>query len=1841
MTLLRSLAAVVVLAFFANFSHAGGAEDPADGADSVVEVSYYRQIRPIFQAHCQGCHQPAKAMGEYQMTSFAKLLSGGESGSAAITPGNPAESFLIQQITPVDGRAEMPKKGDPLHEVEIELISRWIAQGAVDDTPEDATVRYSNEHPPTYSQPPVITAVRFSPDGQLLAISGFHEVLLHRADGSGLVARLIGLSERIQSIRFSPDGSKLAVTGGLPGRMGELQIWDVASHELTLSLPVTFDTIYGASWSPDQKLVAFGCADNAVRAVNAETGEQVLYQGSHNGWVFDTVFSVDGSHLVSVGRDMTAKLIEVPTQRFVDNITSITPKALKGGISSVTRHPRRDEILFGGADGIPKIYQMHRTTNRQIGDDANQLWELPPLPGRVFSVDYSNDASRIVAGSSLDGSGAVHIYGIDPDYQVPGDIKAILVKPTHTRSADELDKLQSYFRTGIQTFAQVAIPSSGIYAVALNPDGSRVAAGGSDGKVRLLDSTDGQLVKEFVPVEITPEAETARVALAGVILAEPKFKADEEPLPSPRNVVSLEAYPAQISLRGPHEYTQLVVTARLESGDTLDVTRVAQYQIAASLASVTANGLLTPRADGVAELVIAFDSQQVTVPVELHNIDTQPTPDYIRDVMPVMSRLGCNLGTCHGAKDGKNGFKLSLRGYDPIYDIRALADDMASRRINTASPDNSLMLLKSTANVPHEGGQVTTPDSKYYQILRGWIAGGAKLDQNSPRVRRIEVAPQNPVVQAIGGRQQMRVVATYSDGSSRDVTYEAFVESGNTDIVKPEAGRAALLDTFRRGEAPVLVRFEGAYAATTITVMGDRNGFAWQQPPSNNPIDGFVAEKLRRTKTAPSPICSDYDFIRRVYLDLTGLPPSPREIREFVDDRRDSRWKREELIDRLIGSPAYVEHWANKWADLLQVNSKFLGSEGAAAFRAWIQQEVAQNTPYDELCRKILTASGSNKDNPAASYYKILRTPAETMENTTHLFLATRFNCNKCHDHPFERWTQDQYYQLSSYFAQVGLKKDPASGDRQIGGTAVESGKPLYEVVFDQTEGEVTHERTGEVAAPAFPYETKFQTGDQATRREKLAAWITSPDNRYFARSYVNRLWGYLNGVGIIEPIDDIRAGNPPTNPDLLEWLTKEFVSSGFDIQHMVRLICKSRTYQLSIEPNQWNADDHLNYSHALPRRLPAEVLYDTIYAVTGAKSNFPGVPAGTRAAALPDAGIKLPDGFLGNLGRPVRESACECERSNDLQLGPVMALVSGPTVGDALADPHNRIADLVQQYGDDRQLVNELFLSILNRPAQNTEIDVALDLMNSLDQEHASMASRLADAERSWKPQEEELARQRNLRIAAANEELAAYRQKMQPTWEGQRAAREAAIATARLALAGYDGNLAEHTANWERSGELATRWQPLNFDHLSASQGATLAREAADGSIFVSGQEGKGNYDLATDVFAPAITGIRIEALRDDRLPRGGPGRADDGNFVLTEVKLRAAELAATKETALQEWTFADAAGWQAAGDCNLEARDGVLQVTSTGADPQLIRAVEATGATFVLEVQARVDGQANSQLFWATKETEGYAEDRSVSLTLSGGGQWLVYRYYFNSGRDLTGLRFDPDDKGGTLQLRSLKLSRIEPPEFKDVALTDAQADYSQDKYDVATAVDGKEPENDNGWAIAPQMGQNHVAVFALKEPLQTSLGSRLELSLKQNFQGGKHALGRFRVAVTSSPQPLDFGLPGDIKEVLAIAAEQRTPEQTARLQDYFRQNSRDRQRLQAELASAEAPLPEDPGLKQRESQLVEAERPIEVDPQLVRLRQEVATSQNQLANKRLTAAQDIAWALINNPAFLFNH
>ena len=1935
-----------------------------EGRTNSSPISFHKEIRPLLQANCNGCHQPAKAKGDYIMTDFTSLLSGGESEKPAVVPGKPDQSYLIEEVTPDEnGEYEMPKgkNAKPLHATEIRLLRRWIEEGAKDDSPVGSVSTYTMDNPPTYTMPPVVTSMDFSSDGTLLAVTGFHEALIHKADGSGLVARLVGLSERIESVSFSPDGKKLGVTGGRPGRMGEVQVWDIEKKKLELSKAVTFDTLYGGSWSPDGKYFAFGAADTSVRVIEVATGKQVVYMAGHDDWVRDTVFGMDGKSVFSVSRDKTVKQTDVATERFVGNVTTHTPFVLSGGQSSIDVHPKKAELLVGGADGKAKLFRQSVKAAPAGGGNPNQIREFKAIIGRIFAVRFNHDGSLGFAGSSLDGRGEVKAFQID--------------------SGKDLWK--------------VSFPETGVYALACTPDGKTLAVSGFDGKVRLLSTISGEIRKTFIPVLIEkPSAD----AVSGSFQTKPDPEpvlAVEESLAKEFTVQSLFSFPSRIQVSRSLDYGQIILVAKLQGGAEADVTRMSKWKVEGGVGQVSVRGLFTPSQNGSGRVIGEFSGHRVEIPVEVKGLGSSFEPDYIQDVNPVISKLGCNSGTCHGSKDGKEGFKLSLRGYDAVYDIRAFTDDMASRRANVAAPEKSLMLLKASAAVPHEGGQISKHDSRSYRIIRDWIGAGAKLDLKVARVESIELFPKNPVVQEIGSAQQIRVVATFSDGLVRDVTREAVVTSGNGEVA--EHDEVALMTTLRRGEAPILARYEGRYAATTLTVMGDRSGFSWKEPPAYNEIDRLAADKWKRMKILPSDLCTDLEFLRRVSLDLTGLPPSPETVGSFLADKRPSRTKRDELVDKLVGNPDFVEHWTNKWADLLQVNRKFLGAAGAKMLREWIQKEVMDNTPYDAFARKILTASGSNKENPPASYYKVLRKPTETMENTTHLFLATRFNCNKCHDHPFERWTQDQYYEMAAHFAQFKLEKDPASGKNEIGRTAVERGKPLYEFVKDVNSGEVKHDRTGEVTAPAFPYPAKHQVSEKASRREKLAAWMTSPDNQYFARSYVNRLWGYLFGIGIIEPIDDIRAGNPATNPDLLDYLEDEFISSGFDVRHVLTLICKSRTYQLSVKTNKWNNDDQINFSHASARRLPAETLLDAIYAVTGSKSKFPGVPAGTRAASLPDSGIKLPDGFLGTFGRPPRESSCECERAGGLQLGPIMALVSGPTVNDAISDPSNAITKLAVEEKDDRNLVNRLFVRILNRPATEKEIQASLVLFkDAIDGDHARLEKALEYAQKDIKAELDDKEQARAEKIAKAEDEMKAYQAKTAPAVKKANDERNARIKKADDALKGYDKDLPAKLAAWERDQkEGKSVWKNLDMSNVSSKISGIKFEKQDDGSVFVGGRSAKGSYIVKAATDLSNITGVRVEALSDTRLPKKGPGRApNDGNFVLTELEVQAEPVKDLKKwSKVKEWSFDELSenkdwkgefgaktgpggGGLAITESSVEGgaltigefyhagpfvnsgfdqkvgpeglpsfdtkqkfkhankqiswsrkpewKNGQLYATvfsapnssnylhkvistdspldlpiSLGSDdgikvflngkqilsnnigrgaepdqekltlklrkgdnylllkihngggpsgfyfradaktrslPSIATELSLPKGSVAIEVVAKAKASRKAKVFWKDKKFNGFAAERSSSeVVFEKSDEWKTYRFDFVSGEDLTGLRFQP---GGEVFLKSIRVYRNQAP--VKLSFENALATFSQNGYPVASAVDGKVVPERNGWAIAPQMGKDHFASFQVKQDIVFMGGLELTFILKQEFNSGQHALGRFRLAITDAPRPVSFGLPADVKAILAVVAEKRTPQQKKKLSDTFKNTNSERVKLTKMLTDARKPLPSDPKLKVLQERLTLARKPVPLPPKIARLRRALGLSKGQLAKKRIVGAQDLAWAIINTPAFLFN-
>jgi hypothetical protein len=668
---------------------------------------------------------------------------------------------------------------------------------------------------------------------------------------------------------------------------------------------------------------------------------------------------------------------------------------------------------------------------------------------------------------------------------------------------------------------------------------------------------------------------------------------------------------------------------------------------------------------------------------------------FLRDVAPILNKTGCTSGPCHGAAKGKNGFKLSLRGYDPQYDYEALLYDLSGRRFNRADPGKSLMLAKPAQEIAHGGGLRFEKDSDYYKTIYNWIAQGVPFgDPAKDSVVEMKVEPKEIFMTKPGETAAVKVVVRYQDGVIKDVTRETSVESNIPDVASVDVKAAVKGE--RVGEATLLVRYQGKFSTIPVTVLNPKPGFAWKPLPQYNYIDQRIDTKLERLKIQPSSVADDAAFLRRVSLDLTGLLPTPEAVRAFVADPAPSRAKRSKMIDRLIASQAYVDHWTVKWGDLLQSSRKYLGEKGAYEFQQWIRDSVASNKPYDKLVHELLTSRGSSYDDPAANFFRVTREAKPTMEKTTQVFLGVRMVCAQCHDHPFERWTQTQYYQMAAFFSAVGLRAGYEVGE---------------EIVFDQRSGyEMKHPKDGHLVKPEFmlPLDQPLPVPDDQRRRDALAQWLTSKDNPFFAKAIANRVWSYFFGRGIIEPVDDIRASNPATNPALLEALTNDVLDHNFDLQQLMRTITNSRAYQTSFTTNEWNQNDRDNFSHAMPRRLSAEELMDAVSSAAGARPHFPEVPEDTKAEQLVDPHIGQ-EGFLDVFGRPPRESSCECERRSDFSLPQALNLVNGKTISDAVADPKGRVAKLVLSGKGDGAIVEELYLASLSRLPSAAESDLGV----------------------------------------------------------------------------------------------------------------------------------------------------------------------------------------------------------------------------------------------------------------------------------------------------------------------------------------------------------------------------------------------------------------------------------------------------------------------------------------------------------------------------------------------------
>ena len=780
----------------------------------------------------------------------------------------------------------------------------------------------------------------------------------------------------------------------------------------------------------------------------------------------------------------------------------------------------------------------------------------------------------------------------------------------------------------------------------------------------------------------------ATVAGMTMLMVVPRVEGAQSDGVPPTQFVSLAVYPEQVSLNHADDFQQTVAVATRADGVTLDVTSMASWQVETAEPTTEAitfsTGRLTASADGTAKLIAEFAGLQATAAVSAANIGQRRPVSYRHDVIPTFLRAGCNSGGCHGSSRGKDGFRMSLFGFDPGGDYHRLTRELATRRLNLALPDESLLLLKATGAVPHTGGKRFDAESRYYQKLRTWIADGAPNDlQGAPTVDALVIYPPNAAIGVDGQQQKFVAVATYSDGSTRDVTELAVFQSSNDATAAVDAD--GLVTSAQAGEAFVMARFDTHTVGSQVLVLKTDEAYEPNDEAPVNYIDELVNEKLRTLRIHPSSLCTDEEFLRRVSIDIAGQLPDRAARDEFLASENPN--KRAAKIDELLARPEFAQLWAQKWAELLLIRTEVNRVEYKPMFLywQWLTEQITAGRPLNEMVRELLSGSGSTFDTPTTNFYQIEPDTKKIAENVAQSFLGIRIQCAQCHNHPFDRWTMDDYYGFTAFFSQIARKRSEDYREW---------------MVYNSRGGEARHPVGGRVMKPKFlgAEEPNLQGRD---RRAVLADWIVSPENPYFAVSVANRVWAHFLGVGIVEPIDDIRVSNPPSNPALFDKLGKQLVEYEYDIRRLVRDICNSNTYQRSCDANPSNAADTANFARAQPRRIGAEVLLDCIAQATGSAEKLPGLPPGARAVQIADG--RASNYFLTTFGRAKRETVCACESKTEPTLSQALHLLNGNAV-------HQKVAQggLVKKWLEAGkppvEVIDEIYLGCLSRPPTDEE---------------------------------------------------------------------------------------------------------------------------------------------------------------------------------------------------------------------------------------------------------------------------------------------------------------------------------------------------------------------------------------------------------------------------------------------------------------------------------------------------------------------------------------------------------
>jgi WD40 repeat protein len=1246
-----------------------------------------REALHVLRDECLACHNPEKKKGGLDLSQREAALKPGDDGPALV-PGQPTQSRLLQLVAP-GADPHMPPKGQ-LDPAQINALTRWIQSGApwdaaaleLDLEPNPAFEPLPPSYHPTFAvalspdtrllaagrgatlwlldlartnpAPPLpvqgtldpVQALAWSPDGQRLAVGTHGRIQLRRLPGLTLERDWTnGLGGRVNALRFSPDGTQLAAALGNPARPGYVHLLPLAETQRPRHWRAHGDAVLSLSFSADGTRLVTGGADRLVRVWDAARQTEIAALEGHAAQVLGVAFNTNATQVVSGAADRELKVWDVTSR---ENLIRLGQHA--GAVTAVS-WPGTGTAVFATTDqgGVLRYTNLKSHTGEQSSATGDER-SLAQLPDPVLCLDVAADGTLVCAGTH---DGVVTV-----------------------RDADGKERLR--------------FPPA---------DPAQFAT---------LEAAAATAASGLAPSPTTP-APTATPSVAKSALR--RKRAATQPLPRGSRVVALTAEPISVQLTPLSPQHGVRLTARLADGFEVDATDAAEWRVPAQAPfALDDQGRLVATGAGSNVLTATWGKLRVELPVtvtgpvpDTHQGQTstraEPDVSFVRDVLPVLNRAGCSGGSCHAKPDGQNGFKLSVFSYDPRHDLGEILKDARGRRVFPAAPDASLLLQKALGQVPHEGGTRFTNGSAPHQLLRHWIRSGLPFTApGEATLDHVTVFPSDRRYPQ-GAVQRLLVQAHYSDGTIRDVTdLAAFISSDKEIAQVDDHGRVTA--GRQTGAGVVVARYMGLVAPARITVPALRRLPPEQYTalPRHNFIDTHAWTRLQELGLYPSAPCTDAEFLRRVSLDITGTLPTPGEVKTFLADcGRDPQASRAALVERLLQRPEFAEYWANQWADLLRPNPDRVGVKSVLLLDEWLRASFRSGRPLDQFVRDILLAEGSTHREGPAVIYRDRREPSELTTLFSQLFLGVRLECAKCHHHPNERWSQDDFYQLAAYFGPVRSRGAGLSPPISAG----------TENFYFAPGGTVKHPVTQAVLSPrALDAPTGTPVDPAVDPRRALADWLTATNNAFFAQAAVNRVWAGFFGRGLVDPVDDFRVSNPCVNPPLLEALAADFAAHGYDLRQLIRTVTASALYQLGGEPNATNLGDTKNFSRAYRRRLRAEVLLDAITDLTGVPEKFNGLPPGSRAVQAWT--YKTESQFLDAFSRPNPSSDPPCERDRQMSVVQSLHLMNSKALQAKLADPAGRARQLAGGTLEPADIVRELYLATLSRLPDPTELATA-----------------------------------------------------------------------------------------------------------------------------------------------------------------------------------------------------------------------------------------------------------------------------------------------------------------------------------------------------------------------------------------------------------------------------------------------------------------------------------------------------------------------------------------------------